>query len=171
MVGDDILQPGPTDGGKRPGDVVAKLTSWVPLDFNGATNEIDAAVAEITKAGHFTPDIKLIGNVVAPPALAALYQSVRKWGRTTNHTVGVIVDLAASIRVRYGTKLAQFDDQLGIQGVGANPFSAGGDSGSLIVDAVTRQAVGLLFAGGGAMTFANVINEVLAHPNIDATIG
>jgi hypothetical protein len=169
-VGDDILQPGPLDGGTRPADVVAQLSSWVPLDFTGAPNTVDAAIAEVTRIGHFTPDISHIGKITLPPIPAVLYQSVRKWGRTTNHSVGVIMDLAATIRVRYGTKLALFDDQLGIQGVGAAPFSAGGDSGSLIVDAVTKQPVGLLFAGGGVMTFANVIADVLSHPLIDASV-
>lgn len=54
--------------------------------------------------------------------------------------------------------------------MGAAPFSAGGDSGSLIVDAVNKHPVGLLFAGGGVMTFANVIDDVLSHPLIAATI-
>lgn len=169
-VNDDLLQPGPLDGGTRPANVVARLTSWVPLNFSGAPNQVDAAIAEVTSVGHFTPDITHIGTIALPSVPASLYQSVRKWGRTTNHTVGVIMDLAATIRVRYGTQLALFDDQLGIQGVGAAPFSAGGDSGSLIVDAVTKQPVGLLFAGGGIMTFANVIGDVLGNPLIDATI-
>jgi hypothetical protein len=169
-VGDAVLQPGPVDHGLIPGDVVAELASWVPLDFMGASNLVDAAIARVTRVGHFTPDISAIGRVAAPPVPAALYQSVRKWGRTTAHTVGVVMDIAASIRVRYGTSIAKFEDQLGIQGVGPAPFSQGGDSGSLIVDAVTKQAVGLLFAGGGSMTFANVIEDVLAHPAIAADI-
>ena len=31
--GDDILQPAPTDGGKIPGDVVAKLGRFIPLNY------------------------------------------------------------------------------------------------------------------------------------------
>jgi hypothetical protein len=41
----------------------------------------------------------------------------------------------------------RFDNVLEIDGSGANAFGAGGDSGSLIVDA-DRRAVALLFAGG-----------------------
>lgn len=93
---------------------------------------------------------------------AALYQSVRRRGRTTLHTIGVIMDLSASIRVRYGTNMAQFDDQIAVSGVNGS-FSAGGDSGSLVVDAVTRHPVGLLFAGGTGTTFCNHIDKVLTR--------
>jgi hypothetical protein len=59
----------------------------------------------------------------------------------------------------------RFDDQMEIEGFGAGPFSQGGDSGSLIFSSDTRQAVGLLFAGGeegGAdVTYANPIGAVL----------
>ena len=34
-IGDDILQPGPYDGGSRPGDVIAKLADFIPIEFDG----------------------------------------------------------------------------------------------------------------------------------------
>ena len=45
---------------------------------------------------------------------------------------------------------------------GFNPFSAGGDSGSLIVTNGTQQPTGLLFAGSTTHTIANPIQAVLA---------
>ena len=33
LVGDAILQPGPTDGGQNPADVVAKLERFIPLNY------------------------------------------------------------------------------------------------------------------------------------------
>ena len=60
-----------------------------------------------------------------------------------------------------------FDDQIVISRDDSEPFSKGGDSGSLIVDAETRKPVALLFAGGEdegeKMTYANPINLVLTH--------
>jgi hypothetical protein len=91
---------------------------------------------------------------------AALYQSVRKHGRTTLHTIGVIMDLAADILVRYDKRVASFRDQIAIIGAGG-AFGSGGDSGSLVVDAVTRRPVALLFAGGLGNAFANPIAPVL----------
>jgi hypothetical protein len=167
-ISDIILQPGLIDGGTSPANDIAQLADFNPLDPVGV-NDIDAAIAELIDAGSVTPDILsigLVGSGVTPrdvtPMTAALYQSVRKHGRTTKHTVGVITDLSASIKVRYGTTLIDFDDQLAIVGAGG-VFSAGGDSGSLVVDAVTLRPLGLLYAGGISTTFANPIDLVLGY--------
>jgi hypothetical protein len=111
-------------------------------------------------------DVIPVYDIQQPPMLPAMYQSVRKHGRTTGHTVGVIMDLAADIRVRFGQKLANFEEQLAIQGV-SGLFSQGGDSGSLIVDAMTSRPVALLFAGGGNQTFACPIDRVLSRFDVD----
>ena len=49
------------------------------------------------------------------------------------------------------------------------PFSAPGDSGSLIVDEATGYAVGLLFAGSDRynITYANKIENVLHQLNVE----
>jgi hypothetical protein len=67
------------------------------------------------------------------------------------------------VNVSYGTAgVATFQNQIIIQSLNANPFSAGGDSGSLIVTDVTQQPTGLLFAGSTTHTIANPIQAVLA---------
>lgn len=164
--GDPILEPAPMDGGD-PDDPIATLHRAVQIHFDGTPNEVDAAVALLNDPNDVLPEIRHIGPPVVPPVGAALYQSVRKHGRTTGHTVGVIVDVSADIEVRFGRRTAPFVDQFAVVGVGG-AFSDGGDSGSLVVDAVDRNPVALLFAGGGATTFANPIDPVLDA--FDATI-
>lgn len=66
----------------------------------------------------------------------------------------------------YGTKRAWFEDQIAVAGVGG-PFSASGDSGALIVDAVQRRPVALLFAGGIGLTFGTLIDPVLTHFGVE----
>ena len=171
-IGDEILQPGPLDGGVlmgTPNDIIAHLTDFESLILatpgsppSPTPNLYDAAIAVVDITGNVAPDILKIGRATAPVMTASLYQSVRKYGRTTLHTVGVITDISASIRVGYGTQVADFDDQIAIIGAGG-PFSGGGDSGSLIVDAVSLRPVGLLFAGGASTTFANPIDVVLTR--------
>ncbi|XHX79163.1 MAG: hypothetical protein RBJ76_04300 [Stenomitos frigidus ULC029] len=164
-INDMILEPGPVDGaGATP---IAKLTDFELIKLGGGQNFVDAAIAEVLNIGDVEADILTIGNIQNPPVPAAVFQSVRKHGRTTQHTVGIITDLSADIQVRFGGQIATFDDQLAITGMNG-PFSSGGDSGSLIVDAVTRHPVGLLFAGGGNTTFANPIEKVLSR--FDAVI-
>ena len=94
---------------------------------------------------------------------AVLNMLVKKCGRTTQFTRGRVTAVAATVNVSYGTAgVATFQNQIIIQSLNANPFSAGGDSGSLIVTDVTQQPTGLLFAGSTTHTIANPIQAVLA---------
>ena len=162
---DAILQPGKIDGGVLP--AIAKLTDFEPLRFDGTPNTIDAAIAELLDAASVTPDLMVIGPIVAPVSGASVYQSVRKHGRTTLHTVGVIMDIAADVNVGYeGGRVAAFHDQLAVTGLNGG-FAGRGDSGSLVVDAVSRRAVGLVVAVSQGLTYCNPIDAVLARFGVD----
>ena len=154
QIGDPILQPGPYDGGTVPADVIARLSRFVPINFNpGASNYVDAAIAE----GNFDTldrEIYWIGYArgAAAPMLKA---TVQKTGRTTNWTTGVITAVNATVNVNYGGgKTAKFVRQF----LTTN-MSAGGDSGSLVLD-LENRAVGLLFAGSASVTVVNDIRYV-----------
>jgi hypothetical protein len=73
---------------------------------------------------------------------------VQKTGRTTEHTVGTLQSVSATVRVKYDIGLiATFYDQIVISQTPDEPgFSAGGDSGSLVYD-MEKKCIGLLFAG------------------------
>jgi len=167
QTGDNLLQPGVVDGGRDPDDVIGTLYDYEPLQFCGglmcAMNHIDAAIALTTSEdlGSETPE----GGYGSPRSAtqdAALGMSVQKFGRTTGYTVGQISGLNATIDVGYAAGTARFEDQIVISGRG---FSAGGDSGSLIVTKGVllgdRRPVGLLFAGTATTTLANPIDLVL----------
>jgi hypothetical protein len=159
VVGDKVIQPGSLDGGKLP--AIAKLTDFEKLLFaDGTANKMDAAIAELVKPNSVTPDLKVIGAMASPVTEPAVFQSVRKHGRTTLHTIGVIMDLAADIKVSYGGQVASFEDQLAVSGVNG-VFADRGDSGALVVDAVTRRPVALLFAVTPTTTFCNPIDPIL----------
>lgn len=86
---------------------------------------------------------------------------VQKVGRTTEHTLGMVVAVESFTRVNYGSAgIAAFDDQLQIR-ADEGDFSAGGDSGSAILS-MDNYLGGLLFAGGGGVTIANPIRHVVA---------
>jgi len=93
---------------------------------------------------------------------------VEKSGRTTGHTTGSVAAVNVTVDVAYykvcgvGRQVARFVDQFRV-GSTTTAFSAGGDSGSLILkqDDTTNDAVGLLFAGSSTSTFANKIGNVL----------
>jgi hypothetical protein len=161
LAGDAIWQPGKFDGG-TPSDQIGTLARFVPLDFAGGDNRMDAAIAEITP-GVVVDDLCAIGPL-AGRVTPTRNLTVLKHGRTTGLTRGVITDVDADIRVNYpGFGAALFINTVVVRGLPpTSPFSAGGDSGSLIVDAA-HKACALLFAGSTAadVTFANPLATVL----------
>ena len=113
----------------------------------------------------FQPDALFIG----PPAGVAAAQFdmiVHKFGRTTDYTVGRVIDLTANVSVAYNIGTLVFTNQILIRGLSEQSFSEPGDSGSLILQRSTNQAVGLLFAGSPSHTIANHIQGVLDALNV-----
>jgi len=173
VFGDCIVQPGPVDGGKCPPDQVAILERFVPITFGGGVNYVDCATGwawpdrvrrELVYLSNGAPAYFRISSALATPTLGML---VGKSGRTTQLTQGRITGLGATINVNYGNgRIALFRDQMAIEGING-PFSAGGDSGSSIWTwNQQRNPVGLLFAGGGNITFANQMRRVVAALDI-----
>jgi len=172
-IGDDIIQPGLIDQSvacaQDTGDAVANLSKFVPIAFKkGAKNKVDAAIAQV-RPGAVDPlgSILNIGQVSSSTALPAIGLPVQKMGRTTGLTSGIVSAVNVTINVTYntscgiGSQTAKFTGQIMISAPG---FSAGGDSGSLIVEDCSPypRAVGLLFAGNDTVTVANPIENVLS---------
>ncbi len=165
-IGDPILQPGPIDGGKVPADVIAKLSQFVPIKFGGPTNKVDCAISQASPR-LVTPLNKCFGRISTTPLPCRLNQIVKKCGRTTQFTRGRITDCNATVKVGYGASgVALFQNQIIAVSLTSQPFSAGGDSGSLIVSDVGNRPVGLLFAGSATHTIANPIGDVLKALNV-----
>ena len=164
-IGDNVLQPGPYDGGIDPADKIGVLHDFEPIDFTfSGVNYIDAAIALSSTVdlgnstlpdGYGTPS-----SVTQEPSIGL---SVQKYGRTTSLTQGTVSAINVYVEVcyaqiwRFCIQSAYFYDQIQISPSG---FSGGGDSGSLIVtNDANKNPVGLLFAGSDTTTFANRINE------------
>jgi hypothetical protein len=173
-VGDSIVQPGPADGGRHPADQIAILARWVPINFGGAPSFVDCAIGWAWHERIRGEQYYLSGGAPAyyrtgtAPLAATLGMIVGKSGRTTGLTQGRVTQIGVSVNVNFGGgRVALFRNQIAIQSVNNNPFSAGGDSGSLIWQwASGVRPVGLLFAGGGGTTFANPIGAVLSALDI-----
>ena len=173
---DEVIQPGTFDGGSLPDDAIGTLADFVtivfydydnpPLPPDIPTNTIDAAIALCSEAtlGNATPSdgyrTPKSGTVAA-----AINMPVKKYGRTTGLTKGRVYAINATVDVSYSSGVARFVNQIIIT---PGSFSAGGDSGSLIVangkgrnKEDDRKPVGLLFAGSQVVTIANPIDAVL----------
>lgn len=172
-LADLILQPGTLDGGNvsTSKDWIAKLSDFEVINLSGpggsVANNLDAAIAQIMNPADVDPEILVIKRVKNPPVTAAKRMEVQKFGRTTHHTVGKIIDTAVDLWVNYPPfGRAWFEDQIAIRGNDGD-FSSGGDSGSLIVTTSAKEPVALLFAGGTGITFANPIEDVLDRFDIE----
>jgi hypothetical protein len=166
-VGDAISQPGLVDVGCNASatQTVATFSQAIPLHTG---SNVDAAIAQVVP-GEVDPSgtILEIGNpasTTAPDDSTALGRSVAKSGRTTGLTCATIASVNTNVKVQYqrgcgkGRKFrVVYLNQVLVNG---NAFSAGGDSGSLIVTADTVQPIALLFAGSSATTIGNRISDV-----------
>lgn len=171
--GDVIIQPGPYDGGSTTTDVIGTLHAFVPILFDGSPNLVDAAIADVTASmvGYATPTDAAYGTPGITPIEAYVGLAVQKYGRTTGWTQGAVAEINVTVDVCYETrgprkcvKLARFVDQITIT---PGTFSAGGDSGSLIVtDDDSNNPVALLFAGSSSRTIGSPIETVLAQFNV-----
>jgi len=168
-MGDDVIQPGTFDGGSLPDDDIGTLADFEPIVFSlSANNVIDAAIAKTTTSdlgkstlsdGYGTPKSTTMD--------AYINQKVKKYGRTTGLTKGRVTAINATVNIGYSTGGARFVNQIIIE---PGSFSAGGDSGSLIVAdpkgknrGDDRKPLGLLYAGSVFVTIANPIDAVLTH--------
>lgn len=176
QIGDDLLQHSPNDGGTSP-DRFAVLQRFVPIQLGGQQpNRVDAAIGEILPGVQVDRQICTIGRL-SGTGMAKENMQVCKHGRTTGYTEGVVFDPSIDSLVGMDHSdpdiVALFQNQLRINVIA--PFSAfglGGDSGSLVVNRETREAVGLYNAGppGGQYGLANRIQDVLAEMEVELLI-
>lgn len=146
---------------------IGVFSKVVGIRFDGQANYIDAALIDtwLTEGafspGQYTvkPEQFGLGRISPTPYTPKVGDTVKKAGRTTGITTGRVVGINGTSHVGYDEGTAKFERQIIIEANSGN-FSAGGDSGSLILSADMRP-VALLFAGGGGQTIANPIPFVL----------
>jgi hypothetical protein len=162
VVGEDVSQPGLIDNSCRIATLVGDFTAAVPLGQN-----VDAAVAQLRTgtmdSTGFIEDVGVPSSTIVNPSVGL---AVAKSGRTTGFTTGTVSSINTSVNVQYqrgcnsGKKFTvSYTNQVVIN---SSTFSAGGDSGSLIVtNNASHNPVALLFAGSSTTTIGNPIGEVL----------
>ncbi|HYS04496.1 MAG TPA: hypothetical protein VEW47_04815 [Candidatus Dormibacteraeota bacterium] len=171
-VGEDITQPGLIDNGCSVATVVADFSQAVPL----GTQNVDAALAAV-RPGLMDAGGKIldIGVPCATPGTPRVGLAVAKSGRTTGCQQGTIASISTNVNVQYqrscgkGKKFViAYTNQVVIN---STTFSAGGDSGSLILSGSCSNTgsetngdnapVALLFAGSSSSTIGNPIQDVI----------
>ncbi|CAJ0849506.1 hypothetical protein AMST5_00135 [freshwater sediment metagenome] len=166
VSGDPITQPGRVDGGGQD-TIVGALLDSTPLKSD-SPNLADAAIAMIGDDVPFSVNsVPGLGQfTIGDEGAILLGAKVQKIGRTTGLRRGEVTAIELDdVGVEYDTGEFHFDKQLEIRGEPGLPFSADGDSGSLVFDAQMR-AIGLVFAGNPELdergvSFANHLPTVM----------
>nr|WP_299385854.1 hypothetical protein [Allomuricauda sp.] len=148
---DEILQPGRRDGGQYKHHQVGRVV-YYRLD-----EHMDVAIAEVIE------DIPIKGGIksieVNGTAVPRVGQKVEKYGKSTKRTTGEILKVDYSVEV--------FSEQYFPEGkktfknqVLCEMKSRQGDSGSVVVDSDSKNAVGILFAvnTGNNLSVANKLD-------------
>jgi hypothetical protein len=183
---DPVTQPGLVDNNCNPGTVIAHFSAAAALKPTGgstgpAPSNVDAAIAQIV-----TGTVDTSGSILdlgpagansiaaAPPSstlavpanVLAANEGVAKSGRSSGLTCSTLQSISTTVEVDYdsscgGAKAftATFNNQVIING---GSFSAGGDSGSLVVTSDTARPLALLYGGNSTSTSANPIGDVIA---------
>ena len=187
--GDPVLQPGPYDGGVMPGDQIATLYQFIPINFsesqetlsfprlvNSCLNFISRMVCSNTrfKAVSIKQTDNLVDAALARPLNDKdVVNEILDIGKISGTVPG---ELGMAIRKRGRTtglttgEITQVDVTVTVDyGDGksamftdqlmAGAMSQGGDSGSAVVTPDNRLT-GLLFAGSDATTIINRIENV-----------
>jgi len=175
-VGEDIVQPGrfDTDCVLTDTQTIGTLYSYVPLDFSGAINYVDVAIAAVGTCNDGTNNVPCVGTATpeegyGQPAggtgmFAEVNDNVMKDGRTTGTTTGTVIAINfGTVNVGYSNGTARFNGQIVVEG-SKGGFLKAGDSGSvLVLNDGSNDVVGLCFASGrgGKIAFCNPIDLVL----------
>ena len=189
--GDLVVQPGPSDRGRAPTDVIGRLDRYIAVRAANGEGGLDAALAALDSAaiGGPTPvDAAYPDGPVTRVAGALGGETVAKVGRTTGVTRGrVSVIELDDLVIDYGEDVGdvRFQGQTEVESLDGTPFSAPGDSGALVytvpdermaegADADAPAAIGLLYAGtapdtSGApgLSYLHPIGRVLDEFGVD----
>jgi hypothetical protein len=185
-LGESVIQPGLVAASCDPTQttVVASLSAFYDLK-NGPQPRVDAAVAQVISGKvDTTGDILYLGDrldsngvpMPGPPSAGTglvvtsdlVGRGVAKSGSATGLTCSTIDSVGATVSIEYAPNCdgsgapinVTYSGQVEIAG---NGFSAGGDSGSIVVTQDTAEPVALLFASSDSSTLANPVSDVLGQ--------
>ncbi len=169
-IGDPALQPGPADGCDPRRDRIGALAAHGLLRLD-RPNAVDVAVAVLDD-----PALAGENRVPGPGLLRGVTDEVPaddrvgKLGRTTGWTTGRVTAVELDgVRVGFDQGTLTFDGLVEVEGEDDEPFSRGGDSGSVIYTLDSGEGLALLFAGGESggsngqgLTFGCPLSDALA---------
>ncbi|ACT33748.1 MULTISPECIES: hypothetical protein [Clostridium] len=164
-LGTKIIQPSFQYGGDFKTDVIAILSKFIPLEFEGIlkkpTNYSDCAIAKVLNKSLVSPKIALIG-MPKGTIIPKLNEEVAKVGERTELTTGKIISINTTVKINcaFLGKKALFKNQI-ITTSMSNP----GDSGAVLLDR-NDNVIGILISGTDSHDTFSPINYTLKELNV-----
>ncbi|MCB2204460.1 T9SS type A sorting domain-containing protein [bacterium] len=175
--GNLIMQPGRSDVSCQiiMADTIGRLADFEPLAFSmTANNTMDAALVQTSASmvANFTPQDGY-GIPSSTTSTAFLNQSVQKYGKATGLTDGNVIAINTTVIIAYPAGATRFVNQILVEPPRKKAvFTAGGDSGSLVVTNTSgANPIGLVFAMTGNYTVVTPIDVILSRFNVDIDDG
>jgi hypothetical protein len=138
---------------------IAGNMTYTYIKLNCHQNSVDCAMVKLPRSNHKVPTSfpdghKLSSATVITPDIG---MPVTKFGAITARTEGIIVDVSLDLYVDYFFGTFLLENQVMIQGTNdPNHFATGGDSGSLVV-----QALGMICAASGLFAVACPLENIV----------
>jgi hypothetical protein len=161
-TGDTVVQPGRGDAVGHRNGKIAELAEWVKFDFRskGFPNEVDAAIARVTRASYVSRKIRVINRT--PTRCSSIIKEgmhAHKVGRTTDDFGGKVLCEHVKVwlehnKTRKKSAFIGFDDQ-----VLCERYASPGDSGSAVLND-KNEVIGLHAAGSTSTCTFNRIDRV-----------
>ncbi|KOA88686.1 hypothetical protein [Clostridium botulinum] len=164
-LGNKIIQPSYAFGGDFKTDVVAILSKFIPIKFEGIikapSNYADCAIAKVINKSLVSPRIAFVG-IPQEPIVPRLDQSIKKVGYSTELTSGIIIGINATAEVHSATTEEKFlfKEQIVTTNIGSS-----GDSGALLLDP-SNHTLGLLMSGCSSRNICNPIKYILKELDV-----
>lgn len=167
-LGVPVVQPSRTFGGTAPGDTVAYLSKYIPIQAQTHThspeNYVDCAMARITDPHIFYTKLALLG-AIHDVSSTHLGQFVQKVGCATEVTHGQITTLGATCLTYFNNVPYLFLDQ-----ILTTHMASSGDSGSVLLDN-NMNVLGLIMSGNSSSTSCTPISYVICQLNVAIVTG
>jgi hypothetical protein len=175
-----IVQPSLEDGGTS-ADIIGQVKRGIVLRNanTGLINTVDCAIGEPTGIDLVQANVLEIGPAVFAIETAVMDMPVQKFGQTTQHTSGEVVDPDFATLVFLDISAYWFTDCFLVEADGGSDWASGGDSGSIVFAQTPlhdfpgiKPAVGLHFASlndqiGLACRIENVFDQLDLEPICD----
>jgi hypothetical protein len=162
-MGSPILQPGRSDGGQVPQDVIAHTITMTYSYADGDPLSILVGLACLEEGMEFVPSIPGIGPIrgIRAPTLGAPVQML---GRTSGLTSGKIEGVGAAEDIHVERRSFHFVDII-VTSLVASP----GDGGALVVDE-EGYAIGIVVAGSQTKAFLAPLQDALDRFDVQMVV-